>query len=69
MINTESLKRILSKKKDKIPALLEVLSLTANLCNIPDDVFNTNFNLAIDKVENLLFLLRQNFKRTEFGSF
>ncbi len=66
MINTEKLERILSKKKDRTQALLEVLSLTAKLCNIHDDVFNTNFNLAIYKVENLLFLQSQSKKTTGY---
>ena len=61
-INTESLERILSKKRDKIPALLEVFKITGRLCKIDDDVFNANFNLAIDKVENLLRLEGQSKK-------
>ncbi len=62
MINTEKLEKILKKKRDKIPTLLEILRLTANLCKIPADVFDTNFNIAFDKVENLLFLQMQSKK-------
>ena len=62
MINTEKLEKILRKKKDKIPALLEILRLTANLCKVLDNVFDTNFNIALDKVENLLFLQAQSKK-------
>ena len=63
MINSEKLKKILSKKKDKIPALLEVLRLTGNLCEIDDDKFDNIVNTALDKVLNLLFLQAQS-KRT-----
>ena len=62
-MNTEKLEKILKKKKDKISVLTEVLNLTAQLCKIPDDVFFANFDLAIDKVDNLLFLQKQS-KRT-----
>ena len=62
MINTESLEKILRKKKDRTPALLEVLRLTAALCGISDDKFDNNFNLAIDKVNELLFLQSQSKK-------
>jgi cobalamin biosynthesis protein CbiD len=63
MINTEKLERILKKKKDKISALLEVLTLTGKLCKIDDGVFDNAVNTALDKVENLLFLEAQS-KRT-----
>ncbi|RZD16022.1 MAG: hypothetical protein EVJ46_07450 [Candidatus Acididesulfobacter guangdongensis] len=63
MINTEKLEKILKKKKDKIPALLEVLRLTGKLCIIDDDVLDNAINTAIDKVLNLLKLQSQS-KRT-----
>lgn len=66
MINTEKLEKILKKKKDKIPALLEVLRLTANLCKVPDNVFDANFNIALDKVKNLLYLQAQSKKTTGY---
>lgn len=62
MINTEKLEKILKKRKDKMPVLLEVLNLTAQLCKISDDVFDTNFNLSLDRVENLLKLEAQSKK-------
>ncbi len=62
MINTQKLEKILKKRKDKIPALFECLSLTAQLCNVPLETFNSNFNLAMDKVENLLSLEAQSKK-------
>lgn len=61
-MNTIKLEKILKKKKDKIPALLEVLTLTAKLCKVQDDIFFDNFDLAIDKVDNLLFLESQSKK-------
>jgi hypothetical protein len=64
MINTEKLTKILKKKKDKIPALLEVLSLTGRLCNINDDVFDNAINTALSKVENILSLQSQSKKTT-----
>lgn len=63
MINTEKLTKILAKKKDKIPALLEVLRLTGNLCKIAAHDFDNAVNAALDKVENLLILEAQS-KRT-----
>ena len=63
MINSEKLKKILSKKKDKIPALLEVLRLTGSLCEMNDEKFDNIVNTALDKVLNLLFLESQS-KRT-----
>ena len=66
MMNTEKLEKILKKKKDKIPVLLEVFRLTGNLCNIPEDVFDANFNLSLDKVENLSFLADQSKKTTGY---
>ncbi len=62
MINTEKIGKILKKRKDKIPALLEVLRLTANLCKINDDDFDNAVNVALDKVLNLLFLQAQSKK-------
>jgi flagellar capping protein FliD len=59
MINTESLEKILRKKRDKIPALLEVLNLIGKLCEIDDKKFNNIVNTALDKVENLLYLKTQ----------
>ena len=63
MINSEKLKKILSKKKDRIPALLEVLRLIGNLCEMNDEKFDNIVNTALDKVLNLLFLESQS-KRT-----
>ena len=63
MINAEKLEKILKKRKDKMPVLLEVLRLTATLSNVDIDVFNGNFSVALDKVNELLFLQSQN-KRT-----
>ncbi len=62
MINTESLEKILKKKKDKIPALLEVLNLIGKLCEIDDKKFDNIVNTALDKVENLLKLEAQSKK-------
>ena len=63
MINSEKLKKILNKKKDKIPALLEVLHLIGNLCEMDDEKFDNIVNTALDKVLNLLFIHAQS-KRT-----
>ena len=63
MINTESLERILKKKKDKIPALLKVLNLIGKLCEIDDKKFDNIVNTALNKVENLLSLEAQ-YRRT-----
>jgi spore coat polysaccharide biosynthesis protein SpsF (cytidylyltransferase family) len=64
MINTEKLEKILKKKKDKIPALLEVLRLTGKLCIIDDVVLDNAVNTALSKVENLLSLQSQSKKTT-----
>ncbi len=66
MINTEKIEMILNKKKDRTAALLEVLNLTAQLCNISKDTFNNNFNLSLDKVSNLLELDAQSRRTTGY---
>ena len=66
MINSEKLKKILSKKKDRIPALLEVLRLIGNLCEMDDEKFDNIVNTALDKVLNLLFLQAQSKRATGY---
>ena len=66
MMNTIKLEKILKKKKDKMPVLSEILNLTAQLCRIPNDIFFDNFDIALDKVDNLLFLQTQSKKSTGY---
>ncbi|MHB1697547.1 MAG: hypothetical protein ACYCSQ_05550 [bacterium] len=66
MINTEKLEKILEKKKDRLPALSEVMHLTGRLCKIDDGKFDNAVNSALSKVENLLFLQAQSKKTTGY---
>ena len=63
MINTELLEKILKKKKDRIPILLEVFKLSGQVCKIDDAKFDDVINTALLKVSSLLFLQAQS-KRT-----
>ena len=64
MINTELLEEILKKKKDRLPALLEVFKLSGRLCKIDDDKFDDFINTALMKVNTLLSLEAQSKKST-----
>ncbi|MCL4532970.1 MAG: hypothetical protein M1502_01730 [Deltaproteobacteria bacterium] len=63
MIDTEKLRILLNRRKDKFKILQETFNLTANLLNIDIDNFNDKLNAALAKIINLLELEVQS-KRT-----
>ncbi|MHB1660579.1 MAG: hypothetical protein ACYCSQ_02615 [bacterium] len=66
MINTKKLQKILSKKKDKIETLTEILRLSVRLAGTDEDKIDEIINIAIVKVENLLFLQKQSKRSTGY---
>jgi hypothetical protein len=63
MIDTEKLRILLNRRKDKFRILQETFNLTANLLNLEEDALSNNFNIALAKIINLLELEAQS-KRT-----
>lgn len=63
MIDTEKLKILLNKRKDKFKVLQEAFNLTARLLNVSENELSNKFNAALAKIINLLELEAQS-KRT-----
>ena len=64
MIDTEKLRILLNRRKDKFRILQETFNLTANLLNLEEDALSNNFNIALTKIINLLELEAQSRRTT-----